>query len=60
MSAFTNFISSSFLIPLSFLIVSSSMVAFLALHILALMSSEQLPWLVLMAPKYLKEPCVQL
>ena len=35
--------------------VSSSMVAFLALPILALMSSEQLPVLVLMAPRYLKE-----
>ena len=31
------------------------MVAFLALPILALMSSEQLPVLVLMAPIYLKE-----
>ena len=35
--------------------VSSSMVAFLALPILALMSSEQLPVLVLMAPKHLRE-----
>ena len=55
MSAFTNFILSYFRIPLSFQIVSSSMVAFLALPILALMSSEQLPMLVLMAPRYLKE-----
>ena len=55
MSAFTNFILSSFRIPLSFQIVSSSMVAFLALPILALMSSEQLPVLVLMVPRYLKE-----
>ena len=39
------------LIPLSFQIVSSSMVAFLALPILALMSSEQLPVFVLMAPR---------
>ena len=31
------------------------MVAFLALPILALMSSEQLPVLVLMVPRYLKE-----
>ena len=38
MSAFTNFISSSFRIPLSFQIVSSSLVAFLDLPILALMS----------------------
>ena len=55
MSAFTNFILSSFRIPLSFQIVSSSMMAFLALPILALTSSEQLPVLVLMAPNYLKE-----
>ena len=55
MSAFTNFIFSSFRIPLSFQIVSSSMVAFLALLMLALMSSEQLPVLLLMAPRYLKE-----
>ena len=55
MSAFTNFILSSFRIPLSFQIVSSSMVAFLALPILSLMSSEQLPVLVLMVPRYLKE-----
>ena len=55
MSAFTNFILSSFRIPLSFQIVSSSMVAFLALPILALMSSEQLPVLVLMAQRYLNE-----
>ena len=55
MSAFTNFILSSFRIPLSFQIVSSSMVAFLALPILALMSSEQLPVLVLIVPRYLKE-----
>ena len=44
-----------FRIPLSFQIVSSSMVAFLALPILALMSSEQLPVLVLMALRYVKE-----
>ena len=55
MSAFTNYILSSFRIPLSFQIVSSSMVAFWALPILALMSSEQLPVLVLMVPRYLKE-----
>ena len=55
MSAFTNFILSSFRIPLSFQTVSSSMVAFLALPILALVSSEQLPVLVLMVPRYLKE-----
>ena len=52
MSAFTNFIFSSFRFPQSFQIVSSSMVAFLALPILA---SEHLPVLVLMAPSYLKE-----
>ena len=55
MSAFTNFILSSFRIPLSFQIVSSSMVAFLALPVLALMSSEQLPVLFLMVPRYLNE-----
>ena len=55
MSTFTNFILSSFRIPLSFQMVSSSMVAFLALPILALTSSEQVPVLVLMAPRYLKE-----
>ena len=55
MSALTNFILSYFRIPLSFQIVSSSMVAFLALPILVLMSSEQLPVFVLMAPRYLKE-----
>ena len=54
MSAFTNFNLSYFRIPLSIQIVSRSMVAFLALPILALMSSEQLPVLVLMAPRYLK------
>ena len=54
-SALTNSILSYFRIPLSFQIVCSSMVAFLALPILALMSSEQLPVLVLMAPRYLKE-----
>ena len=54
MSDFTNFILSSFQILLSFKIVSSSMMAFLALPILALTSSEQLPVLVLMAPRYLK------
>ena len=53
MSAFTNFILSFFRIHLSFQIVSSFMVAFLAL--LALMSSEQLPVFVLMAPRYLNE-----
>ena len=40
MSAFTNFILSSFRIALSFQIAYISMVAFLALPILALMSSE--------------------
>ena len=43
MSAFTNLILIFFRIPVYFQIVSSSMVAFLALPILALMSSEQLP-----------------
>ena len=55
MSAFANFILSSFRIPLSFQIVSSSKVALLALPTLALMSYEQLPVLVLMAPRYLNE-----
>ena len=41
--------------PPSFQIVSGSMVAFLGLPILALMSSEQLNMFVLMAPIYLKE-----
>ena len=40
--------------PLSFQIVPSSLMAFLAVPILAVMSSE-LPVLVLMAPRYLKE-----
>ena len=56
MSAFASFILSSFLIPLSFQIVSRSMVAsLLALSSIALMSSEQLPVFVLMAPRYLRE-----
>ena len=55
-SAFTNLILRYFLIPLSFQIVSSSMVvSFLALPILALVSSEKLPVFVLMAPLYFKE-----
>ena len=54
MSASTNFILSSFRSSLSFQIVSSSMVAFLTLPFLALMSSEQLPVFVLMARIYLK------
>ena len=50
-----NFILSSIRIPLSFQIVSSSMVALLAPLILSLLSSEQLPVFVKMAPRYLKE-----
>ena len=56
MSAFANFI---YLVPFEFIysfqIVSGSIVASLTLPILALLSSEQLTVLVLMAPRYLKE-----
>ena len=51
-SAFTDFVSGSFRIPLSFQIISSSMVSPLTLHNLVLTSSQQLLVFLLIAPKF--------